>query len=129
VKYRLGIAASLALAALAACGRPHPEPPGASAGTDPAAAPGQFDAEKVLNVYSWMDYIGPKTIANFEKETGITVRYDTYDNNEILETKLLTGHTRYDVVIPTENFFDRQRRGRPPPGPTSPTSCRARECC
>src|ERR1700761_7750141 len=66
------------------------------------------DSEKVLNVYSWADYISPDTVPNFEKETGIKVRYDTFDNNEVLETKLLTGHTGYDVVVPTENFFDRQ---------------------
>lgn len=66
------------------------------------------DAEKVLNIYSWMDYIAPDTVRNFEKETGIKVYYSTYDNNEVLETKLLTGHTGYDIVVPTENFFDRQ---------------------
>ena len=63
---------------------------------------------KVVNVYSWIDYIAPDTVADFEKETGIKVRYDTFDNNEVLETKLLTGHTNYDVVVPTENYFDRQ---------------------
>jgi putrescine transport system substrate-binding protein len=66
------------------------------------------EGEKTLNIYSWMDYIAPDTVANFEKETGIKVRYDVYDNNEILETKLLTGHTNYDVVDPTETFFERQ---------------------
>jgi putrescine transport system substrate-binding protein len=66
------------------------------------------DSEKILNVYSWIDYIAPDTVPNFERETGIKVRYDTYDNNEVLETKLLTGHTSYDVVIPTEAFFERQ---------------------
>jgi putrescine transport system substrate-binding protein len=74
--------------------------------TPPAKTP--YDREKVLNIYSWIDYIAPNTVAKFEKETGIKVNYDTYDNNEILETKLLTGHSNYDVVIPTENFFDRQ---------------------
>jgi putrescine transport system substrate-binding protein len=69
-----------------------------------------YDQEKILNIYSWIDYIAPDTVANFEKETGIKVRYDTYDNNEILETKLLTGHSNYDIVIPSENFFDRQLR-------------------
>jgi putrescine transport system substrate-binding protein len=67
-----------------------------------------YDREKILNIYSWADYIAPNTVVNFEKETGIKVRYDTYDNNEVLETKLLTGHTNYDVVIPSEQFFDRQ---------------------
>jgi putrescine transport system substrate-binding protein len=66
--------------------------------------------EKILNVYSWAEYIAPDTVAQFEKETGIKIHYDTYDNNEILETKLLTGHSNYDVVVPSENFFDRQLR-------------------
>jgi putrescine transport system substrate-binding protein len=48
-------------------------------------------------------------VSNFEKETGIKVHYDVYDNNEILETKLLSGHSNYDVVVPTDVFFDRQR--------------------
>ena len=66
------------------------------------------DGEKMLNVYSWADYIAPDTVANFERETGIKVRYDTYENNEVLETKLLTGHTNYDVVLPSGNFLEHQ---------------------
>ena len=49
-----------------------------------AAGSALADEEKVLNIYNWSDYIAEDTIANFEKETGIKVRYDTYDNNEIL---------------------------------------------
>jgi putrescine transport system substrate-binding protein len=86
----------------------HPSGPSASQATDHSTASSPYDSEKILNIYSWMDYIAPDTVAKFEKETGIKVRYATYDNNEVLETKLLTGHTDYDVVIPTENFFDRQ---------------------
>lgn len=71
--------------------------------------PARYDSEKILNVYSWANYIAPDTVANFEKETGIKVHYDTFDNNEVLETKLLTGHTSYDVVVPTGNFLERQR--------------------
>jgi len=93
----------LLLAALCGCGR-HPEPLGGVSAT----TAGPYDAEKVLNVYSWAEYIAPDTVANFEKATGIEVHYDTFDNNEVLETKLLTGHTNYDVVLPSEHFFDRQ---------------------
>jgi putrescine transport system substrate-binding protein len=71
--------------------------------TDAALAP----EEKVLNVYNWSDYIGPTTIADFEKKTGIKVNYDTYDSNEILETKLLTGHTGYDIVVPAATIMER----------------------
>lgn len=63
--------------------------------------------DKTLNVYSWANYIAPDTIANFERETGIKVNYSIFDTNEVLETKLLTGHTNYDVVVPTDVFFER----------------------
>ncbi|WP_315927222.1 polyamine ABC transporter substrate-binding protein [Mesorhizobium sp. SP-1A] len=59
------------------------------------------DEEKVVNVYNWSDYIAPDTAAKFEKETGIKVTYDVYDGNEVLETKLLTGGSGYDVVYPS----------------------------
>lgn len=66
------------------------------------------EEEKVLNVYNWFDYIGETTIDDFEKETGIKVRYDTFDSNEILEAKLLSGSSGYDVVVPSANFMERQ---------------------
>jgi putrescine transport system substrate-binding protein len=92
---------------LAACSRNADAPLATPDGAGTTASPG---GEKLLNIYSWSDYIAPDTVANFEKETGIKVRYDTYDSNEVLETKLLTGHAGYDVVIPTGTFFERQVR-------------------
>ena len=64
--------------------------------------------EKTLNVYNWAGYIAPDTVANFERETGIQVHYSTYESNEISETKLLTGHSNYDVVTSADAFFERQ---------------------
>jgi len=61
--------------------------------------------ESVLHVYNWSDYIAPDTIANFEKETGIAVTYDVYDGNEVLEAKLLAGHSGYDIVVPSASPF------------------------
>ncbi|MEN3929660.1 polyamine ABC transporter substrate-binding protein [Microvirga sp. W0021] len=63
--------------------------------------------ERVVNVYNWSDYIDPQVLDNFTKETGIKVVYDTYDNNEIVETKLLTGNSGYDIVVPTGPFLQR----------------------
>jgi putrescine transport system substrate-binding protein len=63
---------------------------------------------RVVNVYNWSDYIGPTVIADFTKETGIKVRYDTFDSNDTLETKLLAGRSGYDVVVPTAPFLERQ---------------------
>jgi putrescine transport system substrate-binding protein len=61
--------------------------------------------EPVLHVYNWSDYIAPDTIANFEKETGIAITYDVYDGNEVLEAKLLAGHSGYDIVVPSASPF------------------------
>ena len=58
----------------------------------------------VLNIYNWSDYIAEDTIKNFEKETGIKVRYDTFDTNEILHAKLVAGKTGYDIVVPSSNW-------------------------
>jgi putrescine transport system substrate-binding protein len=86
----------LAAALAAACGG------GKQAGTP------QGVEEKVLHVYNWADYIGSTTLSDFEARTGIKVVYDTYDANEVLETKLLAGHTGYDVVVPSSTFLARQ---------------------
>ena len=64
--------------------------------------------ERVVNVYNWSDYIDPKVLSDFTRETGIRVVYDTYDSNEELETKLLAGKTDYDVVVPSATFLQRQ---------------------
>jgi len=69
------------------------------------------EEEKVLNVYNWSDYIGETTVQDFEKETGIKVRYDTYDANETLHAKLVAGHTGYDIVAPSSHWAKLQLEG------------------
>ena len=69
------------------------------------------EEEKVLNVYNWSDYIAEDTIRNFEKETGIKVRYDNFDNNEIVHAKLVAGKTGYDIVMPSSNWAKLQADG------------------
>jgi putrescine transport system substrate-binding protein len=71
----------------------------------PAPSTGQ---SRTVNVYNWSDYIAPSVIETFTKETGIEVRYDTFDSNDTLETKLLAGRSGYDVVVPTGYFLERQ---------------------
>ena len=78
---------------------------GASSATAQSAEP------KVLNIYNWSDYIADDTLKNFEKETGIKVRYDNYDNNEILQAKLMAGKTGYDIVVPSAHFAKTQIQG------------------
>ncbi len=64
--------------------------------------------EKVLHVYNWSDYIAPDTLEGFQKETGIKVVYDVFDSNEVLEAKLLSGGSGYDVVVPSNPFLAKQ---------------------
>ena len=97
---RMSLIASALL--LAACGG-SPEP-AADSGTT-AAKPAAPEGEKVVYVYNWSDYIADDTLANFEKATGIKVVYDVYDGNEILETKMMTGASGYDVVFPSARPF------------------------
>jgi len=67
-------------------------------------------ADSVVKVYNWADYIGPDTVKNFEKDSGIKVEYDIYDTNEMLEAKMLAGHSGYDVVVPSSQFLSKQIR-------------------
>ena len=94
---RPGIAAACCLCLLCACG----------SGDDAATAEAMVE-DKVVHVYNWIDYVGPTTLADFEARTGIRVVYDTYDANEILETKMLTGRSGYDVVFPSAVPLARQ---------------------
>jgi putrescine transport system substrate-binding protein len=68
----------------------------------PAAAAGG-----TLSIYNWSDYIDPALLKEFTAQTGIKVRYDTFDSNEVLETKILQGQTGYDLVVPSNHNVPR----------------------
>ena len=61
-----------------------------------------------VRVYNWSDYIDEDLLTKFEEETGIDLIYDVFDSNEVLETKMLSGGSGYDVVVPTADFLARQ---------------------
>ena len=69
---------------------------------------GLSHAQEVLRMYNWSDYVATDTLKNFEKETGIRVIYDVFDSNEVLEAKLLSGRSGYDLVVPSNNFLSKQ---------------------
>lgn len=56
---------------------------------------------KTVNVYFWAYVLTPEIVQQFEKETGIKVNLDVYDSSEVMETKLVAGHSGYDVVMVT----------------------------
>lgn len=63
--------------------------------------------DRVVRIYNWSDYIGPDTLENFTRETGIEVTYDVFDSNEVLEAKVLSGQSGYDIVVPTTDYMAR----------------------
>ena len=117
----------LALSALAltACGKkeeaaPAPTPAPAPAQAEAPAAPAPVPVpapvvvnseEKVLNIYNWADYISANMVADFEKETGIKVNYQTFENNEGLHAKLVAGNSGFDIVVPGAVFAKSQIDG------------------
>ncbi len=95
-------AAILLLLAAAGCGSPAPSPQ--SAGT------GSTAEEPVVHFANFVDEIGPDTLADFTRETGIKVVYDVYEANTMLDAKLAAGNSGYDVVVPGNNFLETQIR-------------------
>jgi putrescine transport system substrate-binding protein len=67
--------------------------------TTSMVTPAMAKEEKVVNVYFWFDYLPSSVIKDFEKETGINVVLDTFESLSVLEAKLLTGKSGYDVVV------------------------------
>jgi len=79
---------------------------GGRSGKSPAPSAARDD--KHLNLYIWADYLAPDTLSGFEARTGIKVSASFFDTNETLETKMLTGNSGFDVVVPTAPYLQRQ---------------------
>ena len=62
---------------------------------------------RTLNVYQWADYFDPDVLKDFEHDTGIKVNYSTFDSQDMMEAKMLTGSSGYDVVDVTSYAIDR----------------------
>lgn len=98
---------------LAACGKKEEAAPAVSGPVTASSAPAPAAAaeEKILNIYNWPDYIAKDMVANFEKESGIKVNYQTFENNEALQAKLVAGNSGYDIVVPGAVFAKPQIDG------------------
>lgn len=73
-----------------------------------AVSPAAAAEEQALYIYNWADYIGRDTVAEFERQTGIKVVYDTYDSDETLEARMMAGDAGYDIVSTAPEYFSRQ---------------------
>lgn len=80
-----------------------------------AAEQSEIDALRgtTLYVYNWGEYISDGADDSldvnkaFEEKYGINVVYETYDNNEVMYSKLKGGGVSYDVVIPSDYMIER----------------------
>jgi len=100
---------ALSLLALSACGKKE-EAAAPAASAAPAAVAANTE-EKVLNIYNWADYIPANMVSDFEKESGIKVNYQTFENNEGLHAKLVAGNSGFDLVVPGAVFAKSQIDG------------------
>ncbi|MBP5074294.1 polyamine ABC transporter substrate-binding protein [Pseudomonas chlororaphis] len=62
-------------------------------------------AEPSVHFYNWYDYIAPDTPGQFHKETGISVLQDTFDNSDVMQSKLMAGRSGYDVVVASSDLL------------------------
>jgi spermidine/putrescine transport system substrate-binding protein len=70
-----------------------------------AAAAACTRTQPRLNVYNWSDYVAPDTIPNFEQETGIRVRYGTYESIPEMLAKVMSGNSGWDVIFPSAEYI------------------------
>lgn len=102
------LVSALAAALLAACGggsKSASQSESAASGNTPAVAQAPT---KDLNIYIWSDYVDPATVETFRKENNVNVTETYYDSNEVLEAKMLTGKSGYDLVAPSLSNVSRQ---------------------
>ena len=60
---------------------------------------------RTLHIYNWTGYISDEMVKKFEKEQGIQVSVDTFDNNETLMAKLQSGASDYDLTVVSAEFI------------------------
>lgn len=63
-------------------------------------------SEKTLRVFNAGEYLDPELLTKFEKEYDCSVVYETFDSNESMYTKLMSG-SEYDILIPSDYMIER----------------------
>ncbi|MFN3581729.1 MAG: polyamine ABC transporter substrate-binding protein, partial [Pseudomonas sp.] len=61
-----------------------------------------------VRIYNWFDYTPQSVLDSFRESTGITPSLDTFDSNEALEARLMSGRSGYDIVVPSDSFLAKQ---------------------
>lgn len=66
------------------------------------------EEKTVLNVYNWGEYIEQSVIDMFEdKYPNIKVNYTTFDSNESMYSKIISGAASYDIIIPSDYMISK----------------------
>ena len=63
--------------------------------------------EGKLNFYNWDTYIGETTLDDFKEASGVEVKMDLFDSNDVLFAKFKAGNPGYDVIVPSNDFVER----------------------
>lgn len=94
---------------LAACnGGPAGGPTLPEAADDPDEEAGLQLASE-LAVFNWANYIDEDILADYEREYGVRIIYDTFASNEDLLAKLQAGAVGYDVIFPSDYMVEQMR--------------------
>lgn len=67
------------------------------------------DSRPVLRILNWGEYINDAVVDRFEEEYGYRVIVDVADSNEAFYSKIKSGTTAYDIVIPSDYMIEKMR--------------------
>lgn len=90
-----GLIITFVLSSLSACG------------DNGAADKDSNDSRKSLTVLNYGKYIEESVIKNFERETGIDIKYEEYESPEEMYTKYKAGAIDYDVICTSEYIIQK----------------------
>lgn len=65
------------------------------------------DSRPVLRILNWGEYINEAVVDRFEEEYGYRVIVDVADSNESFYSKIKSGTTAYDIVIPSDYMIEK----------------------
>ena len=106
---RLTLSITLSLFLSAGCSKK----PGSTGDSEPAKPADEGPiAAKSITLYSWGEYFDERLLAEFTKETGIDVKYETYDASDEMRERLKSSGGQYDVVIMDDLALQRMQRTR-----------------
>jgi spermidine/putrescine transport system substrate-binding protein len=68
-----------------------------------ALASGCARSGRTLSVFMWSEYIDPALVERFEKQAGVKVMLDTYENTETMMSKVASAGSQYDLVVMSDH--------------------------